>query len=118
MAERPSLYDDGADPQIWSNMSIGHRLTWREAAEHLEGQRVRLQALAQVLSDLDRCEHGRHQQDDCSGCGGPSKGNPHAPAGTIIGYGLGGEVIVQPLRERRSDPKAWYPTRGGDRADR
>ena len=106
--ERPNLDDDEADPQIWSNTSIGHRLTWRELVEHLRERLAHQSALAAVLADLDRCEHGRHAGDDCGSCGGPSHGNPHAPSGSIIGYGLGGEVIVQPLREKRADPEAWY----------
>lgn len=35
---------------------------------------------ASILSDLDRCEHGRHVQDACNGCmnehGGHNAGNP------------------------------------------
>lgn len=27
-----------------------------------------------LVADLDRCEHGRHEGDVCSGCGGPSHG--------------------------------------------
>lgn len=30
----------------------------------------------QLVLDLDRCEHGRHEGDVCGSCGGPSKGNP------------------------------------------
>lgn len=36
----------------------------------------KLRAMATIVSDLDRCEHGRHEGDVCSSCGGPSKGNP------------------------------------------
>lgn len=56
-----------------------------------------------VLSDLDRCEHGRHSRigtagadygpDVCNGCGGGSKGNPLWPHG-IVGYELGGHPIT------------------------
>lgn len=53
-------------------------------------------AAATLLADLDRCVHGRHEGDVCSNCGGPSRGNPHAPAGTIIGTNLSGWPIVVP----------------------
>lgn len=67
--------------------------------------------LADVLTDLDRCEHGRHEGDDCGSCGGASQGNPHAPAGQVIGYGLYGDLIVRPRREVKHDPDAWRQRR-------
>src|SRR6266536_3282851 len=36
--------------------------------------------LRSLVGNLDRCEHGRHVGDICSGCDGPSHGNPHADA--------------------------------------
>ncbi|MFI6986076.1 hypothetical protein ACIBSV_46990 [Embleya sp. NPDC050154] len=70
--------------------------------------------LAEVLTDLDRCEHGRHEDDVCGSCGGTSHGNPHAAAGDVIGYGLGGDLIVRPRRDMKHDPKAWRRRRGED----
>lgn len=63
--------------------------------------------LIKVLMDLDRCQHGRHQGDDCGSCGGPSKGNHHLQPGTVIGYGLRGDQIVMPDRDHKSDPSSW-----------
>lgn len=55
--------------------------TWRERAARLEDEVLRLRPLAKILGELDRCEHGRHEGDQCSGaqpggCDGPSRGNP------------------------------------------
>ncbi|MFH9072710.1 hypothetical protein [Streptomyces alboflavus] len=63
--------------------------------------------LLKVLTDLDRCMHGRHQGDECGSCGGPSKGNHHLKPGTVIGYGIHGDQIVMPDREHKHDPAAW-----------
>lgn len=85
----------------------------------------RAEALAAVLADLNRCQHGRHEGDVCSGCGGPSRGNPIpelAQAGaratggpTValrqIGWGLDAEPIVVPERTEAHDPVPWRPRR-------
>jgi hypothetical protein len=73
---------------------------------HTDEERV-ADRLAGVLVDLDRCQHGRHQGDDCGSCGGRSRGNPHMPPGQVIGYGLRGDQIVMPTRETKHDPDAW-----------
>lgn len=40
-----------------------------------------------LLSDLDRCMHGRHAKDTCFNCpGGWSAGNPHMRPGQVVGY--------------------------------
>lgn len=65
---------------------------------------------AALVSDFDRCQHGRHQGDACGpadACTGTSTGNPHLPPGTVIGYGLRGNHIVMPDREHKHDPAAW-----------
>lgn len=64
-------------------------------------------ALIEILRDLDRCEHGRHQGDDCGSCGPWSHGNPHITPGSVIGYGLRGGTIVMPDRDHKNDPAAW-----------
>lgn len=79
--QRPDLYDRDVDEEIWSNSSAGVRLTWREVAEDCRVLGRQQQALVRVLYDLDRCEHGRHEGDTCSGphprgCNGSSRGNP------------------------------------------
>lgn len=70
----------------------------RAAREH--ERQTHLHNAQRVLSDLDRCPHGRHRGDVCSGvqgCDGPSKGNPHLPApGEVVGYDLGGRPYVMP----------------------
>lgn len=63
--------------------------------------------LVKVLTDLDRCMHGRHEGDDCGSCGGPSKGNHHLRPGTVIGYDRYGDHIVMPDRDHKHDPAAW-----------
>lgn len=59
----------------------------------------RLHQAHRILSDLDRCEHGRHRGDICSGekaCNGPSKGNPKIQPGQTIGYNLSGNPYWMP----------------------
>jgi len=66
--------------------------------------------LVAILTDLDRCQHGRHQGDACGpadDCTGTSAGNPHIRAGQVIGYGLRGDRIVMPDRDHKHDPAAW-----------
>lgn len=113
----PDLFDREADERLWSNHGIGNkRLTWAEAAEYLDEQRRRLQDFVTVLADLDRCEHGRHEGDPCSECGGPSKGNPimsSSPARSItlvarqIGFGIDGSPVVIPQGRAQSDADSW-----------
>ncbi|MGW7636127.1 hypothetical protein [Streptomyces decoyicus] len=62
---------------------------------------------AALVADLDRCRHGRHEGDDCGSCGSRSLGNPHLLRGHVIGYGMRGERIVRPDRDRKHDPAAW-----------
>lgn len=75
---------------------------------------------AAMLADLDRCRHGRHRGDVCSGCHGQSVGNPFAqgnlaylvedhegapyPHGTI-GIDINGRPIVANDRDHRK----WGP---------
>lgn len=79
------------------------RAVWRQS----EAEQDRRLHLMTVLTDLDRCDHGRHEGDDCATCGGPSRGNPHIRPGQVIGYGLRGRPIVMPHRDVKDDPKAW-----------
>lgn len=69
-------------------------------------------ALAQILMDLDRCEHGRHAADRCLDCpDGQSTGNLLMPPGTRIGTGLRGQPIVVPPTDKRREPDAWRAPR-------
>lgn len=75
--------------------------------------------LVKILTDLDRCQHGRHQGDPCGpadDCTGTSAGNPHLRSGQVIGYGLRGDQIVMPDRDHKHDPAAWRTT-PADRKD-
>lgn len=106
--ERPGWLDQDVDAAIWSTTSIGgKRLTWREHADYLTDRLRTAEGLAGVLADLDRCEHGRHEGDVCSSCGGPSHGNPLIPPGGSIGFDLSARPIKPPARELRGDPEAW-----------
>ncbi len=79
----------------------------------------RYKALARILSDLDRCPHGRHAGDTCSGyrpgepmsgCeGGRSLGNPYMPGpGERAGTDLGGRPYRMPAHtESTGDPESW-----------
>ncbi|WP_141575907.1 hypothetical protein [Actinomadura sp. WMMA1423] len=75
-------------------------------------------ALAQIVADLDRCPHGRHEGDPCVGWTGPglytggceggiSLGNPHLKTGDHLGYTYASNPYVMPERGRRNDPEAW-----------
>ncbi|WP_328439338.1 hypothetical protein OHA71_23660 [Streptomyces sp. NBC_00444] len=66
--------------------------------------------LVGILSDLDRCQHGRHEGDPCGSCGGLSDGNPNVGPGRVIGHGVYGNPIVLPTRDRKTDPAAWRHT--------
>ncbi|WP_428956164.1 hypothetical protein [Streptomyces sp. cg35] len=76
------------------------------------------QDLVKILTDLDRCQHGRHQGDPCGpadDCDGTSAGNPHLRPGQVIGYGLRGDEIVMPDRDHKHNPAAWR-SRTGDQS--
>lgn len=99
--DRPSIFDS-ADGDLWSDTSVGdERLTWRELCDHLRGRLHKVEAIASIVSDLDRCPHGRHEQDDCSYCRSEgherNQGNPYLRPGTRIGTDLGGHPIVHPI---------------------
>jgi len=54
-----------------------------------------------LVSDLDRCVHGRHSIDPCLSCpDGWSTGNPFLQPGQRIGTTLHGEPIVVPASGR------------------
>lgn len=93
-----------------SNTSIGERrLTWRELVEQQRAEIGRLNGFARIVGDLDRNEHGRHEDDiDASDPSGISQGNPHIRPGEIFGYGIGGSRVYRmPPRGQRHEPTAW-----------
>ncbi|MCZ7414294.1 hypothetical protein [Streptomyces sp. WMMC897] len=68
-----------------------------------------------LVSDLTRCQHGRHEGDPCGpddACTGTSAGNPHVRPGDVIGYDRYGDPIVMPDREHKHDPASWRPEGG------
>jgi hypothetical protein len=73
-------------------------LTWPEAYEHIDKERRELSRLVGTLQNLSRCEHGRHEGENCNGCEGPSHGNPLMGPDRVIGYDLGGRPIRVPER--------------------
>jgi hypothetical protein len=85
-----------------------------------ESYQRRLRLAHQLLSDLNRCPHGRHRGDACAGwrgpgpydggcAGGRSLGNPQIEPGQHIGYSIYGHRIVAPLdQESWGDAEAWY----------
>lgn len=68
-----------------------------------------IKALA-LLSDLDRCQHGRHEADTCVSCpGGQSAGNEYGPPNVILGHDIYGHTIAVPAdRVARLDPEKWH----------
>lgn len=100
-------------PEGYSNLNInGNWLTWEEAALDWSERHSASEQLVTILFDLDRCEHGRHEGDNCNGCGGPSQGNPLVAA-RQLGFDISGRPILLPKRsENPRDPEAWR-TKGG-----
>jgi hypothetical protein len=89
-----------------------HRYTWKELARSADEKRAALGAWQTICQDLDRCEHGRHEDDVCDGCGGYSKGNPLLGENRAIGFSLDGIPIAVPPRARKGDPNEWGRRRG------
>lgn len=53
--------------------------------------------MMRLISDLDRCEHGRHAKDSCLICpGGKSTGNLLLEPGRVVGHTVHGRAIVVP----------------------
>ena len=87
-------------------------LTWEELAHQQEKELARLRLFQALILDLDRNPNGRHEGDaDVGDPTGISQGNPKFRTGEEIGYGLGGQPIVMPPRDKRHDPTAWRATR-------
>lgn len=79
----------------------------------------RNQDALKLLSELDRCEHGRHEGDSCFDCPDRySTGNPRLPAGARIGTAHGGDPIYMPKRGVRHLPDRWRVDPATPDADR
>ena len=108
------------DDQTWSDTTAVapdgeyRRLTWREMVRMTRDRLDGAERIVSVVSDLDRCPHGRHEQDDCSMCQAEghdrNQGNPYLTPGTRVGTDLSGDPIVYPGPNADRDPGAW---RGG-----
>lgn len=99
-----------------SHLSPDGLLTWQERAAALEEQLVSYKAAWKFVSDLDRCQHGRHENDPCFNCPErKSVGNmwmvdlenrpdhdPKRGAQLGLGHTLGGEYTYF-LRRRPRD---------------
>lgn len=66
---------------------------------------------ARILMDLHRCEHGRHEGDDCLGCDGRSTGNLLLRPGSVVGHTVHGLEIVIPDWEDHNRPEKWVRRR-------
>lgn len=103
-----------AEDEAW------YPLTWQELAEERGRELRTAQRWSRLCADLDRCEHGRHEGDVCSACGGPSVGNRligHAP----IGHTMNRHHIFVPPRSAKSDAANWEvhgPCRDAIHSDR
>lgn len=68
--------------------------------------------MTNLVIDLDRCVHGRHQEDACFGCpDGVSAGNPYRQQGDPLGHDISGNVIADPGRAKRNLAKDWVTPR-------
>ncbi len=88
-----------AEDQLMSTMWRGDRyLTWKEAYELRLEDTLELKARNVILDDLDRCQHGRHEKDNCGTCDrtGGNKGNPRLAEDRIIGYDIRGNPYRVP----------------------
>lgn len=82
-------------------------LTWQEVAEKARAEVTALNAYRSVLSDLSRCEHGRHLGDVCSACGGASVGNKTLTPGMVIGHDISGRSITVPAKAQFATADDW-----------
>ena len=97
---------EGVSP--FSNVEInGERQTWEQLFNRERERNQQLEAYRRLVSDLSRCQHGRHIGDVCSACGGPSKGNSHAVPGTVIGYDIGGRPYIVPAKAQFARIDEW-----------
>lgn len=78
-----------------TQVPVMRALLWRELYERERENSHQLGQRGQLITDIDRCEHGRHLGDGCTGCAGPSLGNPLLRSGPVVlGYTIAGEPYV------------------------
>jgi hypothetical protein len=128
---------EAAKPEGWESVAALHEAYtttdgWLEDARQ-ECKQLRAE-LAQareagekwrrIISDLDRCPHGRHEGDTCAGWRGPglydggckdglSLGNPLFGACAVLGIDYSSTRLIAVPEERadRVNPDAWYQPR-------
>jgi hypothetical protein len=99
--------DVGVCPCGRRKITVGdHTMTPVEQERYFEDRARTAEQLAGVLADLDRCEHGRHEGDNCFGCEGPSVGNLIAQE-RRIGTTLGARPIRVPERGKGHIADDW-----------
>lgn len=106
---RPHLFDPNPDPELWSNTSLSAdmgRATWKELYDQALPEIERSRQLVRMISDLDRCPHGRHEQDECFDCQYEypgveyNIGNPLFDDQSLIGFDISGNrITLGDLRE-------------------
>jgi hypothetical protein len=112
-------FSEPLDPDVYSDQCLwvsddsefgGHLepIKWREVALESAQEVKRLRGFQQIIADLDRNEHGRHEGDiDCGDRSGISQGNPRLWSDRVIGYDISGRPYIMPEQGRRNDPEAW-----------
>lgn len=89
---------------------FGRKVPPLEQLRTVQAEARTLQGLSRVLSDLDRCEHGRHEGDVCggaSGCNGPSHGNQFL-TDRRVGTDISGRPLRVPERGKGYVAEDWY----------
>lgn len=125
MATTDPIVEHEHNDNQWMTFSSADGLTLRQCAV---GGEIDLDLLsgsinnlwqAKLVSDLDRCPHGRHEGDTCGGWTGPgvydggcyggmSAGGPRRPTGAIVAFALDGRDNWQmPARADRGNGSAW-----------
>lgn len=122
----------GGVDEVVSTTSVGRvPWTWKQLAADQEEHLNRWQGMITFITDLNRCEHGRHRGDVCSfasGCDGYSKGNPlsrskgddwslprlrydaNGVGGVVLGYNISAEPYV--LLDEAQTIRVWNRRRG------
>lgn len=84
----------------------GRKVPPLEQLRRLRVETQQLQGLTRVLGDLDRCEHGRHEGDVCTACGGPSHGNQFL-SDRRVGTNLSAQPLRVPARGKGYEADDW-----------
>jgi hypothetical protein len=110
--------------QLHANAEMVAHLKAATIVKERDELRERMYGLEQwrrLVSDLDRCPHGRHEGDTCAGWRGPglydggcrdgiSLGNPLLGGMAVLGVGLDGAQLIRVPEEKadRVNAERWY----------